>query len=413
MKFKFLLVSACLFLSSTAFAELSAKSTQRIKQGIVRCDEVHNELIYKEYWRDSVKPENLKAVCMAEQFADQVATDGDLWLEQKAIGLINECRAQSSGRSSYLTCLKTPLDQAAEELAHPCVELGAEKLWGEDKCRRLVSYIFMKKFETILESYQPPVGEVKPPVDMVKPELSLTSTWRIEQAIARCDQTHNELMYKEYWKDFVKPENRKTVCMAEQFADQVAADGDHWLAKRGEELIEQCQEKGREDKKIYFLCLKKNLEQAVKMLSPPCKELGEKKLWSQQKCEHLVSYIFMKKFDQVLESRKSLWERFKLALDSLNQMTLVKFFINPVIAILVFIFFVLDVVFLMEKGTWMQVTKTGLFMGPLLLLSSFAHDGIRTLLSGIVIVIMLFIIGWNHRRAVLKPKKKKPTPIEF
>ena len=94
-------------------------------------------------------------------------------------------------------------------------------------------------------------------------------------------------------------------------------------------------------------------------------------------------------------------------------MVLVKFFINPVTAILVFIFFVLDVVFLIEKGTWLQITKVGMLMGPLLLLVCFTQGGIRILLSGIAIVIMLFIIGWNHRGVVLKPEKEKPTPIEF
>jgi len=84
-----------------------------------------------------------------------------------------------------------------------------------------------------------------------------------------------------------------------------------------------------------------------------------------------------------------------------------------VIAILVFIFFVLDVVFLIEKGTWMQVTKAGLFIGPLLLLSCFANDGIGLLLSGTTIIAILSLIGWNHRSVVKKPEKKKPTPIEF
>jgi len=271
----------------------------------------------------------------------------------------------------------------------------------------------LRKFNSIFASYEPPVGAEKSPVEPIESKLSLTSTWRIEQAERHCDQSNNELIYKEYWDNSIKPENQKTVCMAEQFADQVAADGDNWIETKAGELIEQCEKQGRKEKKIYFLCLRKNLEKNASILSSPCKELGEQGLWDQQKCEHLVSYIFMKKFDKVLASSNSLLERFKFALDRMSKKTLVKFFINPVVAILVFILFVLDVVFLIEKGSWMRVTKVGLFLGPLLLFVCFLKDGIALLLSGITIIIIFLIIGWNHRKVTSKPKEKKPTPIEF
>jgi len=401
-----------------ASAEISGINTQRIKQGIARCEKNNNELIYKKYWRNSVKSENLKSVCMAEQFADQVAADGDPWLKSNASGLIDLCRAQSDDQKSYFSCLKTSLDKTAKELANPCVELGVEKLWDEDKCRRLVSYIFMKKFETILEAIKPSVEEIKMPVpvvlaNVIKSELSLASTWRIEQALERCDQSNNELIYKAYWRDSVKPENKRTVCIAEQFADQLAADGDMWLEKSSANLIEQCETQGRKNKKIYYLCLQRNLEKNIKILSLPCKELGEKKLWSERKCEQLVSYIFKKNFEKIVESNKPPLVRFKLALDRLSGKTLLPFFVNPVMAIFVFILFALDVVFLIDNGTWIRVTKTSFFLGPLILLSCFTKGGIRLLSSGIAIVIILMLILWNHRRTPVKVEKKKPTPIEF
>lgn len=417
MKIKFLLAFVYLLMSTIAFAELSEISTQRIKQGIARCEETNNELIYKKYWRDLVKPENLKSVCMVEQFADQVAADGDQWLENNAGGLIDLCRAQPNDQKSYFSCLKASLDKIATGLSNSCVELGVEKLWGEDKCRRLVSYIFMKKFETILKAKvsepQAKVVQVPIPVDMSGSELSFTNAWRIEQAIERCDRFNNELIYKEYWGDSVKPENKKTVCIAEQFADQVAADGDSWLEEKSVNLIEQCENQGRKDKRIYHLCLQKNLEENIKILSLPCKELGEKKLWSERGCERLVSYIFIKKFEKVVESSRPLLERFKLALNRTNEMMLVRFFVNPVMATFVFILFVLDVVFLIDKGAWIRVTKISLFFGPLILFSCFTKGEARLLSSGIVIVIISMLVVWKHRRAAVESEKKKPTPIEF
>jgi len=415
MKIKFLLASVCLLMSTIVFAELSGNSMQRIKQGISRCDEVNNELIYKKYWRDTVKPENLKSVCMAEQFADQVAKDGEPWLKSNASGLIDLCRSQSDDQKLYLSCLKTSLEKVAKELANPCVELEIEKLWDEDKCRRLVSYIFMTIFETINEVTEPPQAKVfqSPPVVITEPELSLASTWRIEQAIERCDRSNNELIYKNYWKDSVKPENKKTVCIAEQFAGQLTADGDAWLENDSANLVKQCEVQGRKNKNIYQLCLQRNLENKIKILSLPCKELGEKKLWDERKCKRLVSYIFITKFENVIESQKPLLGRFKHALDRMNEITLVRYLVNPVTAILVFIAFAFDVIFLIEKGTWMRLMKTSYFLGPLILLTCFAKGGMRLLSSGLVMVITIMLIIWNHQRNTVKLDKKKPTPIEF
>jgi len=223
---KVLLVFVYLLIGAPAFAELSEISAHRIKQGIAQCNEVDNKLIYNKYWRDSVESEQLKAVCMAEQFADQVATDGDPWLRDAATSLVTHCRAQSQKQESYFLCLKMSLDEIIHELAYPCVELEVEKLWSEEKCRRLVSYIFMKKFEMILEDYQPVVDAISPTIDTTQPQLSLTNLWRIEDAIRWCNESDNALIYKEYWAKTVKPEDIHTVCIAEQFADQVAADGD-------------------------------------------------------------------------------------------------------------------------------------------------------------------------------------------
>jgi len=416
MKIKFLLVAVYLLTSSIAFAELSAISTQRIKQGITRCEENNNELIYKKYWRDSIKPENLNSVCMAEQFADQVANDSDPWLESNASGLIELCQTQSSDQNSYFSCLKASLDRTATEIANPCIELGAEKLWDEDKCRRLVSYIFMVKFEAILKVSKPKAEVAQVPADIVniaEAELSLTSTWRIEQAIERCDQSNNELAYKEYWQDSVKPENKKTVCMAEQFADQVAADGDSWLEESSINLIEQCEKQGRKNREIYHLCLQLNLENKTKILSKPCKELGEKNLWSEQKCERLVSYIFLKKFEKIVESNRPWYERFMHAFDRTNEMMLARLLINPVAAIVLFILFALDVILFVDRGAWTRIMNTSFYIGPLILISCFAKGGIRIFSSGIVIVIIIMLIAWNHRKTFMKLDKEKPKPIEF
>lgn len=247
----------------------------------------------------------------------------------------------------------------------------------------------------------------------IESKLSLTSTWRIEQAVRRCDQSNNELIYKEYWGDSTKPENQKTVCIAEQFAIQVAADGDGWIETSTSKLMEECEKQGWNNEEIYFLCLKKNLEKNARILSSPCKELGEKKLWDQRKCEHLVSYIFMANFDDAVKSSRSLWDKIVRAFDRLSNNIWANFFINPVTAILVFILFVLDVVFLIEKGTWMRVTKIGLIIGVLLLVTCFTKGGIRLFLSGFAIIVIFSIIGWNHRVVKRKSEKKKPIPIEF
>jgi len=247
----------------------------------------------------------------------------------------------------------------------------------------------------------------------IESKLSLTSTWRIEQAVRRCDQSNNELTYKEYWGDSPKPENQKTICIAEQFADQVAADGDGWIEASAGTLVEKCEQQsnGRED--IYSFCLKRNLEKNSRILSVPCKELGEKKLWDQRKCEHLVSYIFMTNFDDAARSNLTLWDKITRIFDRLSKNIWVNFFINPVTAILAFILFVLDVVFLIEKGTWMRVTKIGLIIGFLLIIASFTKGGLRLFLSGFTIIVIFSIIGWNHRAVKKKPEKKKPIPIEF
>jgi len=413
MKLKFLFAFVYLLMGTTAFAELSTIATQWITIGTAQCDAVNNELIYKEYWKDSVKPENSKAVCIAEQFADQVAASGESWLEGQVDGLVDLCRSQSDSQKSYFSCLKITLDRTAKQISTPCSELGLQEIWDEDKCKRLVSYIFIKKFEMILEQRKKPAEKVKPIFKKIESELSLTSTWRIERAMERCEQSNNDLIYPEFWGDFVKPENRETVCLAEQFAEQMAADGDHWLANKSGKLIEECKKLGKKDEKIYALCLEKNLKQKILKLSRSCKEIGEKKIWSEQSCKLLVSYIFRMKIEKIVKPKMHLLEKIKRSLDRLNENKWVKLLINPVMAVLVFLLFVLDVVFLTEKGNWMQISRTGLIVGPLILLSGFTKTGNRLLSSGLAIVIIIGFIAWNHRKLVKKPKKKKPIPIEF
>lgn len=415
MKFKILSVSICLLLSTTtAFAQLSAINKRRFELGILQCRGFNNELTYKEFWSNLVKPENLELVCNVEQFAIQVAADGDIWLEKEAIKLIDGCSDKpTTDTVSYFSCIKTRLDQEVEELVEPCTKLEVKPLWSKDKCRDLVSYLFSKNFTSIFASHESSARANEPPVKMFEDKLSLSNSLKIEQAVKRCEQSNNELVYKKYWGDSIDSENQNSTCVAEQFADQLAADGNIWIETMAVDLIEQCEKQGRKEKKIYFYCLEKNLKSKVNILSSPCKELGKQGMWDYPACKDLVSYIFMEKFDNVLKHNTSLWERFNLALDGLSKGIFIKFFINPVMAILVFVLFVLDVVFLIEKGTWMRVTKTGLGISPVLLIACFTKGGIQLLFSAIVMVVMFAFIVFNHYKFPKKPKKKKPKPLEF
>lgn len=281
------------------------------------------------------------------------------------------------------------------------------------KFKILLAFVCLLISTTVFVSHESPVGVKESSAEPIESTLSMINTWKIQTAIKRCGNSNNELIYKEYWTDSVGSEDMESTCIAEQFADQAAEEGDVWLDKKAEKLIEECERQGQRAPEMYYLCLKNNLRRVTNTLSSPCKELGEQNLWNEQSCAHLISYIFMEKFNKILNPKKPLLERFKLTLDRISKNTFVYFFINPLVAIIVFIFFVVDVVYLIEKGTWMHVTRVGLFMGPLLLISCFTKDGTRLLLSGIIIIAIFLISRWNHQVAKLKSKKEKPKPIEF
>jgi len=274
---------------------------------------------------------------------------------------------------------------------------------GNMKLKFLFAFVYLLMGTAVFAENEPPVES----------RLSLTNMWRIERAAKICEQSDNDLLYAYFWGDSIKPENRETVCLSEQFVLQLVSEGDNWLENKSEKLVEECKKQGKKDKGIYTLCLEKNLEQKALILSKPCKEIGEKKIWSEQSCKLLVSYIFRMKFDKILEPKIFSLEYFKRSLDRLSENKWLILLINPVMAVLVFLLCVLDVVFLSEKGNWMQITRTGFIVGPLMLLSVFTKAGNRLLSSGLVMIIIIGFIAWNHHKIIKKPKKKKPIPIEF
>lgn len=148
-----LLVSVYLLMATTAFAELSAVNSKMIQRGIARCEKVNNELTYTEYWGDSVAPENLKVVCIAEKFAHQAAAKSNAWMKNNAGRFIDQCKeAGKKNKGIYYGCLNEGLSQNMRVLSSPCRELGREELWSEQECKHLINYIFMTRFQVILKS---------------------------------------------------------------------------------------------------------------------------------------------------------------------------------------------------------------------------------------------------------------------
>jgi len=384
-----------------AHAQLSDLSKSRIQRAAVQCEEMNNELIYKEYWKDSVKPENLETVCLAEKYSDQVAADGDFWLQVNTETLMQDCKEQTQkDRNMYFLCLKQNLLEKAHNVSEPCVELGKEKLWDEEKCRQLVSYIFIKNFEDRMPKIERDASKAN------MTELSMISSWRIRQAKVHCEQYNNEILYKEYWGKALDTGDLKTICMAEQFADQVAGDGYQWLNNKAVGVIESCKLQGKKDKGIYAFCLQKNLQNVAKMLSAPCAEMGEQKLWDEHMCRRLVSYIFVQDFEEVLAENTSFFENLKNSFDKFSRVTLLRIMFNPIIAIIILFIFVLDVVYLVTPGNWTQVSRLSVFVGPLVLIAYFLQGGLRLMLSGFIIVSLLILIFWNHIKSVFKSEKK-------
>lgn len=147
----------CAWMARPAWADLSVTNAWRIEQAQNWCDSEHNKIIYDEYWQGTVTDENRQTVCVAEQFAKQITDDqGDKWLAAKALEYIRRCKERTGkDMSLYYTCLEQVMDQTTKELTVPCQELGSEGLWEAPRCSRLISYIFIQRFEKILRDIRP------------------------------------------------------------------------------------------------------------------------------------------------------------------------------------------------------------------------------------------------------------------
>lgn len=240
-------------------------------------------------------------------------------------------------------------------------------------------------------------------------ELSADNAKKIKRGVDRCKQVNNELTYTEYWGDTVAPESLNVVCIAEKFAHQVAAKGNSWLKAGAVELIQYCKEEGIRDKRIYYNCLQENLEQNVGVISAPCRELAAEKMWSEQECRHLVSYIFMSRFEKVLKSQMTLQEHLEAIGDRVSGNIYLKLLANPIVAILFFLVMIYDILYLSKNGSWMRVSRISIVIGPLLMLSCFPKGGLNILSSGGIMLLMLLVILWNHFGIKIEFKRKKST----
>jgi hypothetical protein len=232
--------------------------------------------------------------------------------------------------------------------------------------------------------------------DTVYAELSITDQWRLEQAVNKCEKSNNELRYPEYWGDAVTEENKETLCMAEQYSELVVLDGDTWLKDKAVPMIQQCREDANIKKHVYFSCLQENLERVTKAISAPCQKLGAEQLWDEKMCQRLISYIFVLKFEKVLEASKPWGERILSRIDRVKDVAVLRIVFNPVTAIIFLILYVLDVVVLVEPGNWMRASQMGFMAGLAILGNCLAQGGLRYSISGVIMVVLGIAVIWNH-----------------
>lgn len=231
-------------------------------------------------------------------------------------------------------------------------------------------------------------------------ELSVTNQWRIEQSVDYCGKTNNTLAYPEYWGSTVTDENRETVCLAEQYAQFVALEGGQWLENQGVEFINQCKAYSKGDNTKYFSCLREGLQQVTNQISSSCQELGDEGLWEEDRCRRLVTYIFIKDFDKILQTNRPLIKK-------LMDIKILKILFNPVTAIVLLLLFVLDIVLLTDPGNWMRVPGFGFLVGTIILASWFFQGELRFIGMGGAVLICVGGIIRNHILVVFKPDKKK------
>ena len=234
----------------------------------------------------------------------------------------------------------------------------------------------------------------------VSAELSVTNQWRIEQAVERCKILSNALVYNEYWGDSVTDENRETVCIAEQFAQLAAFEGDGWLGHKAAIFIKECREKSNKDEDKYYACLNSGIEIIINQLSSPCVELGKEGLWETDRCNHLVSYIFLRKFEKVLEINQPLVKK-------LMGVTLLERLFNPIVAIVFLILFVFDIVVLTDPGNWMRIPRFAFVIGTVILVALFLNGMWQFLCFGAAVLISIAAIIRNHIVVTINKIKKK------
>ncbi|MCK5177926.1 MAG: hypothetical protein KAR32_00215 [Candidatus Omnitrophica bacterium] len=235
--------------------------------------------------------------------------------------------------------------------------------------------------------------------DIAAAELSMINQWRIEQAIDRCQRTDNTLIFPEYWGTTVTDENRETVCMAEQFARLAALEGDGWLKNKALEFINQCKTESEGNDTQYYTCLQAGLTKVTKELSSSCEELGEAGLWDGNRCRRLVSYIFIKDFDKVMQSNRPIVEKM------MDSKTL-KLLFSPIAAIILLLLYVLDVVLLTDLGNWWRIPKFGFLVGSVILGSWFLHGELHFAGMGAAVLICVGGIILNHIMVKSKSDKK-------
>jgi hypothetical protein len=235
-------------------------------------------------------------------------------------------------------------------------------------------------------------------------ELSITSKWRIEQAIQRCKETDNALSYASYWGDSVTDLNRETVCVAEHFAQLANLEGDEWLETNAPVFIRSCRVQSKKSGGEYAQCLQNGIKTVTQQLSSSCRELEEEGLWEEVRCKELISYIFIAKFDEILKAQRPLLTK---AMDH----KFLRILGHPVAAVLVLILFVMDVLIWIDPGNWMRVSEIALVTGIIISVSFFLEGPWRFLSAGVAILIATGAIIWNHMTAGMasqrKTKKKK------
>ena len=121
----------------------------------------------------------------------------------------------------------------------------------------------------------------------------------------------------------------------------------------------------------------------------------------------------MKKFEKILKSQMTPYEHLEALADRISGNIWLKLLVNPVMAILFFLFMNYDVLYLSRNGSWMRVTKVSFVFGPFLLLTCFPKGGMSILSSGGIMLLMSLVVIWNHLGIKITFKRKKPASSNF